>query len=421
MMVFLDLVGLEGYYTGSWPNTLEWTTIHAWLGDGTGEWTEIDEVDTDIPGWPQSVMLADIDHNDYLDIVITSERDSYEPGGVRVYKNTNPASELNITLRKPFGGEVFIEDGVQIVKWTTSIPAGTPSITLQYSMMREQGPWYSIEDNITDSNYYQWTIPKVNTGSGVIKATVYCNGQNYSTINKRSFTIFDGVNFPPNSPNNPDPADEATNVDVNADLSWSCSDPEGDTLVYDVYFEANDPNPEILLSEDQSNTTYDPGILANGTTYYWQIVAKDSHGGITAGPIWEFTTEGLTNNPPNPPIIIGPKRAKVGVEYDYNFSLSDPNEDKMYLRVDWGSGTPSKWYGLYNSDIIVKLNHSWNKKGTYIIKAQAKDIFDAESDWGTLEVTMPKNKLFTFNFPFLNWLFERFPNALQILRFLVGL
>ena len=35
-------------------------------------------------------------------------------------------------------------------------------------------------------------------------------------------------------------------------------------------------------------------------------------------------------------------------------------------------------------------------------------------------LTTPKNKSFIFNFPVLNWLFERFPNAFLILRYVLG-
>lgn len=112
-----------------------------------------------------------------------------------------------------------------------------------------------------------------------------------------------------------------------------------------------------------------------------------------------FTNDTITiivrvgNQPPDPPIITGPIQGNVGVEYGYNFLLSDPNNDSMYLRVDWGNGTAGPWQGLYDSDTNVKLNHTWSEKGNYIIKAQTKDIFDAESEWGTLEVIIPKNKL----------------------------
>jgi len=106
------------------------------------------------------------------------------------------------------------------------------------------------------------------------------------------FTTGSEPNDPPYPPSDPDPADGATNIDINADLSWTCSDPDGDTLTYDVYFEANDPTPDVLVSDDQTETTFDPGTLDHGTTYYWQIIAKDSHSATTEGPIWHFTTEG---------------------------------------------------------------------------------------------------------------------------------
>lgn len=92
---------------------------------------------------------------------------------------------------------------------------------------------------------------------------------------------------------------------------------------------------------------------------------------------------------PNSPIITGPTNGKPGVEYEYNFSLSDPNNNSMYLRVDWGNGTPSPWQGPYDSGTTVKLSHTWNQKGNFTIRAQAKDIYGVESDWGTLSVTMP--------------------------------
>jgi hypothetical protein len=65
----------------------------------------------------------------------------------------------------------------------------------------------------------------------------------------------------------------------------------------------------------------------------------------------------------------------------------------------------------------VTINHTFTQKGTYTIKA--KDIYNAESAWATLEVSMPKNSAFSFNF-FFSQLFERFPNIFPILRHLLG-
>jgi hypothetical protein len=111
---------------------------------------------------------------------------------------------------------------------------------------------------------------------------------------EQSFT----TNNPPNTPNNPSPADGATNQSINVDLSWTGGDPDsGDTVTYDVYFEANDSSPDELVSDDQSGTTYDPGTLEYNTHYYWKIVATDNHGASISGPVWDFTTGSAAPTP----------------------------------------------------------------------------------------------------------------------------
>ncbi|PMQ00929.1 MAG: hypothetical protein CBR30_08445 [Dictyoglomus sp. NZ13-RE01] len=46
-------------------------------------------------------------------------------------------------------------------------------------------------------------------------------------------------NNSPNIPQDPFPPNEAPGVTINPVLSWSCSDPDGDALVYDIYFGTN--------------------------------------------------------------------------------------------------------------------------------------------------------------------------------------
>jgi hypothetical protein len=103
------------------------------------------------------------------------------------------------------------------------------------------------------------------------------------------FTTGSASNDPPNPPSNPSPEDGETDVSIDTLLGWTCSDPNGDSLVYDVFLEAEDPTPDELVSDDQITTTYDPEYLEYGTLYYWQIIAKDNHSSTTSGPIWSFT------------------------------------------------------------------------------------------------------------------------------------
>ena len=120
-------------------------------------------------------------------------------------------------------------------------------------------------------------------------------------INKSTFSIYpdlvDGVltisggNNPPTAPGNPNPANHATDVSVNAVFSWTASgDPDpGDTVTYDVYFETTTP-PTTKVSSNQSVTTYDPGTMNYDTKYYWQIIAWDNHNASNSSLIWDFTT-----------------------------------------------------------------------------------------------------------------------------------
>ena len=207
-------------------------------------------------------------------------------------------------------------------------------------------------------------------------------------------------NLPPYPPSNPNPPNGAKGV-VDVEINWSGGDPNGDNVTYDIYFGTTTPPPLIL--ENHRYTTYDPGTLENCKTYYWKIVAWDEHGEYTEGPIWNFTT----NCNPDTPIITGPTRGRTWVWYEYNFSISDPDGDIMWIHIDWQYGTPSKWDGPYPSGSTVKLNYSWRKKGTYTIRAQTMDNNSLLSEWGTLNVTMPRNRD-TYNSLF-EWFFERFP------------
>ena len=53
----------------------------------------------------------------------------------------------------------------------------------------------------------------------------------------------------------------------------------------------------------------------------------------------------------------------------------------------------------------ITVSHTWDEKGDYIIRCKAKDIHDAESDWGSLQVEMPMKKgLFAQLFSsFIEW------------------
>ena len=122
------------------------------------------------------------------------------------------------------------------------------------------------------------------------------------------------------------------------------------------------------------------------------------------------------NKPPDNPVILGPNNGSVGMKYTYNISTIDPDNDDVFYHVKWGDSILPQIYGPYPSEKEVILNHTWYKHGSYAIKAKAKDSNGAESDWVTLEVSIPKNKAINSFILFLERLIERFPILQQILQ-----
>jgi len=73
----------------------------------------------------------------------------------------------------------------------------------------------------------------------------------------------------------------------------------------------------------------------------------------------------------------------------------------------------------YESGEEIKLSHSWNEQKDYTIRVKAKNEYGSESDWTTLEISMPKNKPCNST-PFLGFL-EQHPYMFPLLRQLLEL
>jgi hypothetical protein len=124
--------------------------------------------------------------------------------------------------------------------------------------------------------------------------------------------------------------------------------------------------------------------------------------------------EEILNFAPNIPDINGPKNGRYGKPLDYTFTTTDPDGDDVYYYVDWGDDNFEEWDGPYPSGEVVTLNHTWDE-GDYIIRAKTKDIEGAESDWGTLEISMTKiRKINDISFRFLDLILRTLNNLLNL-------
>lgn len=89
----------------------------------------------------------------------------------------------------------------------------------------------------------------------------------------------------------PTPADGARFQSPEVDLTWMLGK---NASKHEVYFGTS--RDEVLAGTGntfqgaQVDATFDPGPLADGTTYYWRVDEIESAGTKQVGPVWSFTT-----------------------------------------------------------------------------------------------------------------------------------
>ena len=197
-----------------------------------------------------------------------------------------------------------------------------------------------------------------------------------------SFTTGRETNNPPGAAGGPFPEDGAAKVHTDVNLSWDCADRDNDVLAFDVYFGLNSDPP--LVKRDLRGSTYDPGRLTAGRTYYWRVVARDgrsrcvvpgavvaardkssssgsdisasaasansnpgSAGAVafdmpgTPGPVWRFT-----NAPSDPTPADGAR--EVSTEADLSWVCPDPGSDPLVFDI---------YFGTSKSPPLVKSDH----------------------------------------------------------------
>jgi len=121
-----------------------------------------------------------------------------------------------------------------------------------------------------------------------------------------------------------------------------------------------------------------------------------------------------TNSKPIGLSISGPTSGKAGETYEYSFEATDPDDDQVYYKINWGDGAgDSEWFGPYLSGTKLDQSYNWgDEKKAYTITFTAKDTYDA-SEIETLSVQMPKQ--YDLSTLILKIIRDRFPLIYQLL------
>jgi hypothetical protein len=148
----------------------------------------------------------------------------------------------------------------------------------------------------------------------------------------------------------------------------------------EIYFNGISANPTITL--------YIDGVWNNSVTKWLCGVSYNDFAKTRIGMHAYYSTDYFNGyiddfkiikyeggNEQVPPIIDGPISGKPGIEYDFTFLTNDPEEDKIWLYIDWEDDDPDEWIGPYNSSEEIIVSHKWNDAGEYNITARSKDIW----------------------------------------------
>ncbi|MFX1555243.1 MAG: PKD domain-containing protein [Promethearchaeota archaeon] len=172
---------------------------------------------------------------------------------------------------------------------------------------------------------------------------------------------------------------------------------------------------EVVSTESTEDSWYSSLMVDSDGVVHVAWNDDTGYGGAGSDTDIFYKYKSGGNEPPNKPTINGPTSGKAGTSYDYTLTSTDPDGDQVSYYIKWDDESITDWTAFQDSGPPgYSESHVWHDQGTYTIEAKAKDIYGAESDWATLDVTMPKTKTINAN---LQWIFQRFLNAFPILRY----
>jgi hypothetical protein len=264
---------------------------------------------------------------------------------VRIYNHTLSEAEIRQLAYRPKAYKPSPPDGAKgvstpLLGWTAGTTATSHDV--YFGTNPTPGPAeFKIRQtwtvywggSLTPGTTYYWRIDEVEA-----------DGVTIHTGDVWSFTV------PPSIAWNPNPRDAAKWVDTEADLSWSAG---MNAVKHDVYFGTNQADVANgtggTFKVNQTTVTFDPGTLAEGTTYYWRIDGIEQGGAKHPGNVWSFTTV--------PPIPITDPNFVAWWKFD---------EGEGSTVVDWSGygnhgafvGNP-QWVAGYDGGALELDGSSW--------------------------------------------------------------
>ncbi len=279
-----------------------------------------------------------------------------KPEGADVFMNGKLAGRTPVEIKLEGGERVEItlkKSGYEVLKDSITLPKMPKIVEKNYSLKRLKAV-IEIHSNLNltvflNGKYLGTTPLKIEREKMIEGKLVLLRGKR--VVYKREVKVKTGRTLklnlkyhPPDVPRDPRPGDGKTSG-TSVDLSWKCSDPDGEKLVYDVYF-GSSQNPPIYKRNLKENRLKLMNLKV-GKTYYWRVVAIDPTGLKRVGPVWSFRVVAIP----------GSVKWYLKVKGDVDSSPAVGNDGTVYIGSDDGNLyaiSPSgeiKWRFKTNGDV----------------------------------------------------------------------
>jgi len=148
-------------------------------------------------------------------------------------------------------------------------------------------------------------------------------------------------------------------------------DPENDSIYIRISWGNGDTTQWQNSKQHFSYTYPDSG------TFQIKAQLKDQYLATTDWQeIGEISIRNLSYN--QAPVVLKPELiTQINDSITIKIQAEDPENDSIYIRISWGNGDTTNWF-IYNSS---EYEYKYKEAGTYEVKAQAKDVYQAVSNW----------------------------------------
>ena len=259
-------------------------------------------------------------------------------------------------------------------------PMGCDNIYTQYPWM----PDYWIYENYKSIMNYRY-FPELHDYSDGT------HGENdYDDWSNLDFTWFELPDSdPPKIPKIPSGVNSGK-VGISYTFTTSTKDPNGNKVRYVWDWGDDTPHQWTDYIESGQEISVEHTFEKNGS-FEVRVRAEDKKGAYSDFSDPLIVNISCENHAPLKPDINGPNSGLPDNEYEFTFSSTDADEDKICFYVDWGEFDVDQTEYIESGENI-KIKHEWSNNGEYTIKVKAIDKKGLESGCSYFEIKISKGR-----------------------------